>query len=424
MNSFRQKAVASILAVTLAVSVVGMSPSAQAIDDPTFGIPADYQDYEVFPLCDQGVTTFCVEAWGVDLTSSGRFDIPAESSGITFNAWLFSIKDFKTPSIAYELRLNGNQELAPTIPAGTPFQFTINTGAFQPPPTLFTQADVQNFEIRQENGSWKTSATLKTGSWPFALGCETDGDCLRPTNQIDYQSFSQGVQFYESPNALLAAKTGMWTSTNAAVTGSIQFDRQTMTWSVALSGPARKADGTENTLRYTTFIPDAFIRLAYGTTADVLATTLVTTRTDDDEVAVLPATITRVTSPQPGLLISMPTIRLSGVTTSRQSVMSYSGNRYSTAPTVRIRPKNVLLSAPRGQKVTRRNSRSVRISSSPVRGASKYQAMCVRGANTITRSSRKPNISIVGLSKGKWNCYIRGVSKVGGKWSNKVRVKI
>jgi hypothetical protein len=415
----RWRTIASVIVATVLLSGPA---TATAASDPTADIPSSYKDYQEFPMCDTTVTTFCISSWGIDLTNSGTFTIPASSTGITFKAWLFSIAEYKTPSLAYELRVNGQQELAPTIPLGTAFQFVINTGAFKPSPSLFAKAEVQDFDVANENGNWITKGTLKTSSTAFALGCEADANCSNPRNQIDYQSFAQGVQFYEEPNLLLDAKRGMWVSTNAAVTGEIQFDRLTMTWSVDLSGPAKKADGSVNTLRYSTFIPDAFIQSAYGTTADVLANTLVTTRTDASVTTTVAATITRVTSPQPGLLISMPSISLAGTSTSSQSVRSMA-SRYSTAPKIKIKPKSTLLNAPKNTRATRLNATSARVSTTPIRGAKKYQAMCSKGATSVFATSRRPLIKVSGLSKGSWKCSIRGVQKIGGKWSTAVRLK-
>jgi hypothetical protein len=415
----RGRAIASTL---IALSLLSIPTAANSASDPTAGIPSSYKDYQEFPMCDSTVTTFCISSWGIDLTNSGTFSTPNTATGITFNAWIFSIAEFKTPGLAYELRVNGNQELFPEVPFGTAFQFAINTGTFKPSPSLFTQAEVQDFDMILENGNWISKGTFRTSSWPFALGCEADENCSNPKNQRDYQSFSQGVQFYEEPNLLLESKRGMWVSTNAAVTGEIQFDRESMTWSVDLSGPAKKADGTVNTLRYSTFIPDAFIQFAYGTTADVLANTLVTTRTDGSVTSAVPATITRVTSPQPGLLISMPSISLAGTSATSASVRSMA-SRYSTAPKIRIKPKSALLNAPRNARAKRLNASSAQISSSPIRGAKKYQAMCSKGATSVFAMSRKPSVRIKGLTRGPWKCSIRGVQKVGGKWSTNVKLK-
>lgn len=407
---------------TIAVTLLALPAAANSATDPIAGIPPTYRDYQEFPACNADVTTFCIASWGIDLDNSGTFTTPAADTYITFNAWIFSIAEFNSPGLSYELRVGGAQELAPTVPLGTRFQFAINTGAFRPSPSLFTQAEVESFDVVNDNGNWITTGTFRTASWPFALGCEADSNCSNPTNQMDYQSFAQGVQFYEEPNILRNAKQGMWVSTNAATTGEIQFDRSTMTWTVELSGPARKADGSVNTLRYSTFIPDAFIRSAYGTTADVLATSLATTRTDASTTSSVAATITRVTSPQSGLLISMPSIGLSGTGATSQSVQS-AARRLSTAPKIRIKPKNSLLRAPGGVRATRLDSKSMRITASPVRGASKYQAMCTRGSASVFATARTPNIRVRGLSKARWSCSIRAVKRVGGKWSTNVRVR-
>ena len=421
-SSMTRRVFRGIASSALAIIVLSLPTVATSATDPTAGIPPSYRDFQEFPMCDSTVTTFCVVSWGLDRDDSGTFTTPDVGMGVTFNAWIFSIAEFNSPGLGYELRVDGQQELSPTVPFGTRFQFAINTGAFKPSPSLFTQAEVESFDIVEVDGAWVTSGIMRTSSWPFALGCEADSNCSKPTNQRDYQSFAQGVQFYEEPNLLRDAKRGMWVSTNAAVTGEIQFDRQTMTWTVDLAGPARKADGSINTLRYSTFIPDAFIQSAYGTTADVLARSLAATRTDASVTRAVSATITRVTAPQSGLLISMPSISLTGSAVSTQQFASAS-KRFSTAPKIRIKPKSALLRAPGGVRVRRADAKSVRVSSSRVSGATRYQAMCTKGATSVFATARTPNIRVRGVTKGTWRCSIRGIKKIGGKWSTSLRIR-
>jgi hypothetical protein len=407
----------------VAMSSVLTHSIANAASDPLFGIPATYKDYQEFPACSATVSSLCIVSFGIDLNNDGVFETPAENLGIKFNAWLFSIKGWNTPGLSYEIRVNGDQELSPIVPAGTAATFAINTGAFKPSPSLFTGADISLFDVNQVDGNWITTGTWKTAGYTFALESSDNGVIEYNKSKKDYTSVAQGVQFYEEPNTLLESKKGMWVSTNASTTGEIQFNAATMTWNVDLGGPARKVDGSVNALRYSTFLPDTFIQYAYGTTPDVLSTALTMTRTDMDVTTKVDATITRIDGPVPGLIINLPDIRLYGVVVSKKSVHAM-GSNYSASPKIRIAPKTPLLRAPSILKVSRRSSTTARVVGRSVYGATSYQAMCSQGLVNQFAKAKGPTITVKGLTAGKWNCKIRGAKKLGGRWSSKMSVVI
>lgn len=417
-------AVASILAAS---AVVTHSIAFALVPNPTEGIPASYKDYEQFPACSATVTTFCVASWGVDLNNDGVFETPAASLNISFKAWIYNIEGYKAPGLVYELEVNRPggvprfQELAPEIPVGTAATFAINTGAFRPSPFLFANSDVNQIDVNQVDGNWITTGVIRTYSYSVAFGCEDN--CDNPTRTSDYKSFAQGVLNYESPGTLRDSKKGMWVSSNASLTGGLVFDQTELIFSVDLLGPAKRPDGTDNVLKYSAFLPDAFIQLAYGTTADVLATSLSTTRTDRGVTTKVTSTATRVTAPIPGLLITMPDIRLYGAPVSSQGVHT-AALRYSTAPTLKIKPKTSLLRAPSIKRASRTSSQSATVEGASVSGATKYQAMCTKGIVTKFATAQKPTVIVKNLTTGKWSCKIRGVKKVGGRWSDNVNVKL
>lgn len=410
-----------------ASAVVPHSIASASAPDPTEGIPASYQDYEQFPACSSSVTSFCVASWGVDLNRDGVFETPDASLNISFKAWIYNIKDYKAPGLVYELEVNRPggvpefQELAPEIPVGTAATFAINTGAFRPSPFLFASSDVNQIDVNQIDGNWITTGVIRTYSYTAAIGCEED--CANPTRTYDFRSFAQGVLNYESPGTLRDSKKGMWVSSNASVTGGLVFNQTELTFSVDLLGPAKRPDGTDNTLKYSAFLPDTFIQLAYGTTADVLATSLSTTRTDLGVTTTVQSTATRVTGLIPGLLISMPDIRLYGAPVSSQDVRT-TALRYSTAPTLKIKPKNSLLRAPSIKQVSRASSTSVKVVGASISGAVSYQAMCTKGIVTKFAEARTPTVTVKRLPSGTWSCKIRGVKKVGGRWSGELNIKL
>ena len=404
------------IAIALTASALaGPIAAARAAEDPLAGIPATLKDYDEFPLCSATVTSFCVKSFMIDMNNDGVFEVPPATLPVKFTAQMFSMKDWNTPSLSWQLWANGQQELHPVIPVGTPASFEVNTGAFKPTPSLFTEDDVVSFDVSQVDGNWITQATVKTTSYVFALNCENDG-CRNPKSQRDYISTSQSVLFYEKPTPTSVAKHGMWVSTNASVTGELVFAPSTMTWSIDLAAPAKKLDGTPNEIRYRTFIPDTFIQFGYGTTADVLASALKLTRTDMDITTEVSATITRVLLPRPGLLISLPDIRMYG-TVVKKSVQSM-GVRYMSAPTLKISPRAALLKAPTllGVKGSSQ-AKTARVTARGVYGATKYQAMCSNSNSSVFATAKSPTVTVKDLPAGKWTCQIRGVKKLGGRWS-------
>lgn len=416
MSHFRRFVSGAVLLVAFTTSTTSVANAADALD----GIPSWYRDFQKFPACSASVASFCIQSWGVDINRDGVYETPDPSLHVSFAAWVYNIEKGKEPSLVYELEVNREdgstnfQELAPEIPVGTSATFSINTGGFEPTASLFASSDVSYIDVQQVNGNWITTGVIQTFTHTAAIGCEID--CEHPTKTYDYDSFAQGVLWYEKPSALRDSEHGMWVSSNASVTGQLNFDATTLTFSVDLLGPAKRPDGTDNILRYSAFLPDSFIQYAYGTTADVLATSLSTTRTDFGVTTSVKATATRVTSPIAGLLVSMPNIRLSGAPVAAQSVHA-SGSRYSTTPTLKIKPKNSLLRAPTIHRVIRASSTSVRVSGSPVSGATGYQAMCSRGIITHFANAKSATVTVKDLVPGAWSCKIRAVKKVGGRWS-------
>ena len=414
-----------LLAAIVALGAVGISSkSVSAISDPMAGIPSTLRDYQEFPRCSGDVTTFCVKSAEIDLNNDGVFEPIGTNGVITFSAWMFSLAEWKRPSMSWELRQNGGQELSPAVPVGTASTFEINTGTFRPTPSLFTQQGVEFFDIYEENGSWITKATLRTSSYVVGMNCSWSSDCDNPKDLREYKSFGQGILFYSERSALEDSKHGMWVSTDASSTGELQFNQSTMTWTIDLAGPAKKSDGSPNYVKYNTFLPDAFIQYAYGTTPDLLARNLIMTREEKDETIAVTATITRVLTPKPGIIISLPDIRFFGEVVKKTGLHAM-GTSYSTSPQFKIKPKSPLLRAPALLSATRNNvKKTARIIGSRVTGASRYQAMCTKGAAAQFGTSKTPSVLVQGLTSGTWKCQIRGISKLGGQWSKRANVSI
>lgn len=418
-----------VLVLALVSFPVALPQGASVVSaNPLDGIPSTYKDYENFRKCSNSVTTFCIESFTIDLDGDGTFEEPAQNSGITFEAWIFSIKDWNTPSLDYRITVNSNRELSPTIPVGTASKFAINTGAFKPSPSMLAMAEVIDLDLNQVAGNWITSGTWKTTSHTDGdRGNDSGGRIHYNKNLRDYVSIASGVHFYEEPNTLTASKRGMWVASNAGMIEELRFNTATMTWNIRIAGPSRKQNGAANILTYKTFLPDTFIQFAYGTTADVLSGALAMTRTDGGTTRSVNATITRVTNPIPGLIVSFPDIKVFGTIISEKSVQSSSirpSARFSANPTLRISPKRALLRAPSLQQTNRTSATSIRVVGSSVSGARGYQAMCNQGLDVRLVNSKSPRIRVSELSEGRWTCKIRARGTLAGKWSKTKKVTL
>jgi hypothetical protein len=176
-------------------------------------------------------------------------------------------------------------------------------------------------------------------------------------------------------------------------------------------------------LTYSTFLPDTFIQYAYGTTADVLVNALTTTRTDGDVTRVVTNKISRVTSPIPGIIITIPDIRLFGTVVTKQSVERVSRS-FTSNPRIRIKPKQRLLSSPKLQRVRALGGTQIQVTGQAVRGSVRYQAMCSQGLNTVFATSKRPVVTVDVGATGAWKCQIRGAQRVGGRWSRSLTVNL
>jgi hypothetical protein len=427
-QAFGKKFARSVI-VTALVTTVSFLPhsNVRASSDPNEGIPVElHGKYASFSNCSVAKPTFCISNFGIDFNNDGVFETPSPTSGISLQAYIFSAgAPWNTPSLSYTVYVNGSQDLAPTIPVGTAITMTVNTGTFEPNPELITDNDVESFSVTNIEGKWTTTATMRTTS-------KTHGEeAVEPkTNRLiytknlkDYGSVFNGVQFYEKPSTMREARRGIWVSSNASIINELKFLAKTMTWEVLLAGPARKENGAVNALTYSTFLPDTFIQYAYGTTPDVLVNALAATRTDGDVTITVATAIKRITSPVPGLLLTIPDIRLFGTVVKKQSGIRPSVS-FSVQPRIRIKPKNPLLKAPTLRKTAALEGQQIRLTGLPVRGATKYQAMCSQGLKTTFATSKKPVVIVNVGAPGKWSCKLRGVQRIGGRWSKSQSVTL
>jgi hypothetical protein len=396
------------------------SAQAKIGEDVKALLPPTTSNYYEFDDCNQSTKTFCIETYGIDVDGDGTYTTPDIYSPINMRAWLFDLSS-DMPGLGWELNVANNQELDPLVPVGTRLKVRINTGGFRPNPNLFATAKIIDFAVFEENGNWITTSTFETIPYSSMLDCDSDPDCDKPKNRRDYRSFAQSILRWDDPSPTTEAQANMWVATNASTVYELQFDREKLEWSVLLLSPLTKADGSRNEVMYESFIPDTAISFLYGTTADLLARNLTVTRTEMDVTTAVKASITRLLEPVPGILISIPDIRFNGKVVEKKSKIATSAVGRSVKPEIRVSPKKPVLPEPRNVRV-RASKGSAVVSSSTVRGAKKYEAMCSRGAQAILTKGAAPSITMKGLTPGKWKCQMRSLGSLAGNWSAPVTV--
>ena len=414
---------AAISFVGLVATFVPTGAMAEISAEGKATLPATSSNYYDLAPCSSTKNSFCVESFVIDLNNDGTFETLPVSSNISMHVWLFNLQ-YDMPGLGWEILVDGKQELAPTIPAGTRARVRINTDQFQPTANLLTEARIEAFSVAYDANRWLTSVDFVTMPYTFALNCTSDQECATSKSQTDFASYAQGTMFWNDPSPTTQAQHDMWVSTNASTIYELQFNRTELTWSVILVAPMTKKDGSPNVIVYETFIPDTAIAYSYGTTPDLLGKYLSVTRMDFDEVREVKATITRVTTPVSGVLISIPDIRIFGKTVKKSAVTESSSGTYSTRPKILIKPTVTILPAPKNVAATTKNS-VTRLTGRPVSGALSYQAMCSRGASVVTSQQSSVPLATVKLtSKGKWRCQLRARGKLAGNWSSPITVKV
>ena len=382
----------------------------------------DFQNCESAEL-----TEMCVESFLVDVDQDGIWEDPAET--LSIHAYLFDIQPDNTASLAIYIRNNNNQELSPTLPTGTNIFISLNTRDWKPRSQAFSTSKVNSFLQVQNEGNWITQAEVSTSSMAFATDC-TDEGCSNPTNRIDYVSKADFILFnLGEQTAYDTLFNGMYISSNATSTNWPSYDSTTMSWNVETSGPALTDGGDENIAYLNAFFPDTAIISAYGADPESMVGVFKVLRKDGNKTVEQEVNITRVTEPVSGILLEIPAYSfasndvveapLSGIA---KKFAPLTSNKY-TSPQHKIKPKVKLMSAPTLFSATKSGT-SATLKGSTLSGAKSYQGVCIKGSKIKYGTSNNPNLKVKNLTKGNWNCRIRGVKKIGGMWSNQLKVKI
>ena len=412
-----------LLAFTMValVSTAILSP-AKAL---TVQMPAQWEN---FPYCsDADANQMCVVSFEVDDDNDGNFDAIGPMDTLTANAYVFDIKD-DDASFALYINYLGNQELSPRLPLGSKVRVVINTRDWKPASQAFSTSKVTTFTQESENDEWITTMGVETSSMAFATECYQEG-CDNPQNRIDYESKADFLLFnLDSQTAYDRLFDGMYISSNATSTTWPSYSSETMSWTVDTAGPRTTAGGDENIAYFNAFFPDSAIIAAYGADPESMIGIFKVLRKDGNATVEQEVIISRVTEPVSGILLEIPAYSFANndtvapLTGLKKKFAPLAGRDY-TSPVHKIKPKSKLLAAPSLRSANNKGTK-ISLSGSTVSGASSYQGVCIKGTKLKYGTANNPKVTVKNLSKGNWQCRIRGVKKVGGKWSNAIKVKI
>lgn len=414
--------------------LIAISSAALALIASTLAAPAQALNVIIpdqwanFPACSQAdENQMCVETFMVDVEGDG-YDNPAET--LSLNAYLFDIHEDNSASLAIYINNNGWQELSPTLPTGSEILMVINTRDWKPSSQAFSTSKVNHFVQEQnEAGDWITQAEVSTSSMAFATECYQE-DCSNPQDRIDYVSKADFLLFdLGQQTAYDKLFDGMFISSNATSTIWPTYNSETMTWVVDTAGPALTDGGDENVAYFNAFFPDSAIIAAYGADPQSMVGVFKVLRKDGSKTIEQEINISHVEEPVAGILLEIPAYSFSSndVITAPLSVFGknfapLTSNRY-TSPQHKIKPKVKLMSAPSLYSISKSSS-SATLKGSKLSGASSYQGVCVKGSKIKYGTANNPVVKVKNLTKGNWSCRIRGVKKIGGKWSSSRQVKI
>ena len=396
----------------------------------TLSMPAQAQNvvmppnWEVFPHCqDTQDVVMCVQAFEVDDNSDGIFEDALTDEDLSVNAYLFDNKANNVASLAAYFYSNGYQDLSPRLPVGSQINLEINTRDWKPNPQAFTAAKLDAFRVEQVDGEWITYATITTKSFSVKRAADQGGGVMTQASQAGVILW--GNEYRDAYDVIF---DGMWTSSNASITNSPWYDSEAMTWTIETSGTPVDSEGDSNVAYFNAFFPDSAIISAYGADPVAMAGIFKVLRKDGTETVEQEVVITRVEEPTAGILIEIPAYGfssnevfapLSGV---GKVFAPFAGKKYRSPKHV-IKPKTKLISAPALRSVTKSGSKAV-LTGTKGGAAKAYQGVCIKGSKVKYGTANKPRVTVDNLTKGNWNCRIRGVKKIGGKWSNQIKVKI
>jgi hypothetical protein len=421
MHDARGKCRSVLVVVVIAATLLSMVPAGAA--EPTAGAatappsaaePATRQaslpaDRENFPPCSSERRRFCVVSFEMEIGGSGLFGEPPEGLVIEAELWSgWTDRDSFNLQVLRSDEFNIFQELSPVAPAGAAMRVVVNTGSWEPPPTMSSSARVQEWSRALGPNGWTMTFGLRTNGSSISTLCRLE-DCTVERGEIDYISRANATVWGIPPNftpeqaeTVRRLETGSWVATNASSFTGGYYDNVNRAINFDLAGPHLTSTGELNRGFFSAFVPDALIVEAWGADPEALAAAngLILIRSEGDQRDRVPVDTQRVAG---------------GVR------VDYADFTYSS-PTFSIQARRTLR-APRDVSVVARRNRAI-VRVAPMRAARSYEAECTRRNRVRSAESDSPRIVVRRLGPGRWTCQARAIRGTAGEWSREVTVRI
>jgi hypothetical protein len=421
MHDAREKCRSVLVVVVIAATLLAMVPAAAAepgvggaaatpgAADPTTRQAALPGDRENFPPCSAERRRFCVVSFEMEIAGSGLFGEPPEGLVVETELWSGWVdRDSFNLQVLRSDEFNVFQELAPAAPAGAALRVVVNTGSWEPPPTMSSSARVQEWSRALGSDGWTMTFELRTNGSSISTLCTLE-DCTVERGEIDFISRASATVWGIPPNftpeqaeTVRRLETGSWVATNASSFTNGYYDSVNRAINFDLAGPHRTSMGELNRGFFSAFVPDALIVDAWGADPEALAAAngLILIRSDGDQRD----------------RVAVQSRRVAGGVR-----VDYADFTYSS-PTFSIQARRTLRS-PRDVRVVPRRGRAV-VRVAPMKAARSYEAECTRGNRVRTVESRRPRIVVRRLAAGRWTCQVRAIRVTAGEWSDEVTVRI
>ncbi|MFN3214970.1 MAG: hypothetical protein ACE367_00565 [Acidimicrobiales bacterium] len=403
-----------IVATLLSLAPAGAGAGESDMNGAAAAAPSSRQalpdDRERFPPCSDERRQFCIVSFEMDTGGSGLFGPPPSDIVVWAELWAsWATRDSLNLQVLLEESPDVySQELAPTVPAGTAMRIVVNTGSWEPPPTMSSSARVQEWSRALGSDGWTMTFALTTMGSSISGACTFD-DCSVERGDRDYVSRASAVVWAIAPiftpedtERIRELETGSWVATNASTFSNGYYDPEARSINFDLAGPHLTSTGELNLGFFSAFVPDALITEAWGADPEALARSnaLVLIRSDDS---------------------GRERVRVDSRRVDGGVRIDYADFTYSS-PTFSIQARRTLR-APRNVRVIPRQRRAV-VRVAPMKAARSYEAECTRRNRVRTVESRRPRIVVRKLAAGRWTCQVRAIRVTAGEWSDEVTVRI
>lgn len=384
--------------------------------------------------CADASSTYCVDTFQVDtdMNSTDNWG-PAPDGVVAVPAFYGATNDSPQPSLVIYVWGPHGSELNPDLPTGSKVHLVVNLGAWDPN-TDFSLASawVLKWKTYKVGANWMLAVDFKTEpmSWatnctyssdPWTLGGQTYDYCQHPTDRTDYASYAQFTLFSNDlltpgvDTAIEQSQAGTWISNNATSAGSPTLDPTAKTLQLDYAGPPTLIDGTPNYIFAQAFFPDHVLRDVYG--IDPASVENISHFTVTNNSVTVPATFTRVTGTNPGMLLNIGDTHISTLSIGTPSHLMPLTVGASAASHLKVQIKNTRKSAPGKSTITSHRVTSRKFVILGFNAGSftdNVQSHCTKGSHSVSGSTMMGlGVSSVHLSKGTWSCKIRSMRANG-----------